>query len=116
MKYKNQLVLTCELNDVGAPVCVNVPVSYRLGWRSTISISNAMIALNANTTISLNTGIDEIIADYTVDFSKKVIRHENTDISFSPSFTGALQLLYKPSKRFEQNCLPNSSVFSISIS
>ena len=104
MKYKNQLVLTGELNDVGAPVRVNVPVSYRLGWEnnSTISISNT-IALNANTTISLNKiqAFDEIIADYTVDFSKKVIRHENTDISFSPSFTGALQLLYKPSKRFE---------------
>src|SRR5690606_15190661 len=31
MRYKNQLVLTGELNDVGAPLRENVGDSYRLG-------------------------------------------------------------------------------------
>ena len=31
MNYKNQLVLTGEINDVGAPIMVNVDKSFRTG-------------------------------------------------------------------------------------
>ena len=31
MHYKDQLVQTGEINDIGSPVFVNVPKSYRLG-------------------------------------------------------------------------------------
>jgi hypothetical protein len=31
MQYKDQLVLTGQINDVGAPVMTNVPESYRAG-------------------------------------------------------------------------------------
>lgn len=104
MKYKDQLVLTGELNDVGASVRVNVPDSYRLGWElSLLHQFSDKWAVNSNLTLSRNKieSFDEVIADYTTDFEKVVIKHENTDISFSPSVTGSLQLLYKPWKNFE---------------
>jgi iron complex outermembrane receptor protein len=104
MNYKNQLVLTGELNDVGAPVRVNVPQSYRLGWE--LSLNHQLSrkwAINANTTISRNKikAFDEVIADYTIDFERVIVKHENTDISFSPNLVGNLQLLYKPFEKLE---------------
>lgn len=104
MLYQDQLVLTGELNDVGATVRVNVPDSYRLGWETTFShqFSNKW-AISANTTLSRNKiqTFDEIIADYTVDFEKVTITHKNTDISFSPNLVGAIQLIYKPQENLE---------------
>lgn len=104
MDYKNQLVLTGELNDVGAPVRVNVPESYRLGWESSFKHQiNSRWAFTANATVSKNkiTAFDEIIADYTNGFERVVIRHRNSDISFSPDLTGALQVRYSPVKNFQ---------------
>lgn len=104
MNYKNQLVLTGELNDVGAPVRVNVPKSYRLGWE--LSLNHQLSrkwAINANTTLSQNKikAFDEVIADYTIDFERVIVKHENTNISFSPNLVGNLQLLYKPFEKLE---------------
>ncbi|MBK7635177.1 MAG: TonB-dependent receptor [Saprospiraceae bacterium] len=99
MKYKDQLVLTGEINDVGAPIRINVPDSYRLGWESSITYAlSQRMAIHTNFTISRNKirSFEEVIPDYTVDFERKTILHEDTDISFSPSFTGAFQILYKP--------------------
>ena len=104
MNYKNQLVLTGDVNDVGAPIRVNVPKSYRLGWEGSFNFRpNNHWAIQANLTLSKNKikAFDEVVADYTVDFKKVVIHHQNTDISFSPSTIGALQLAYHPIKNFE---------------
>ncbi|MBK9743515.1 MAG: TonB-dependent receptor [Saprospiraceae bacterium] len=85
MLYKNQLVLTGELNDVGASVRVNVPESYRAGIEQSIAFQmTKKWSLNANATWSLNKikAFDEVIADYTIDFTKEIIHHQNTDIHF----------------------------------
>ncbi len=98
MRYNNQLVLTGEINDVGAPIRINVPDSYRLGWESSITYAlSKKMAMHTNFTLSRNKigSFDEVIPDYTIDFERKVIHHGQTDISFSPSFTGAFQILYK---------------------
>ncbi len=104
MLYRDQLVLTGELNDVGAPIRINVPRSYRLGWENSLTyqISEHWI-INTNATISRNKieAFDEIIPDYTQGFDKIVIPHQNTDISFSPNLIGALQIMYRPIKNFE---------------
>ncbi|MBK9583144.1 MAG: TonB-dependent receptor [Saprospiraceae bacterium] len=104
MLYKNQLVLTGELNDVGASVRVNVPESYRAGIEQSIAFQmTKKWSLNANATWSLNKikAFDEVIADYTIDFTKEIIHHQNTDISFSPNWIGALQCQYTPHKNIE---------------
>lgn len=104
MVYKDQLVLTGELNDVGATIRINVPYSYRLGWESSVNHQiTKKWAISANATLSKNKihTFDEIIADYTIDFDKVKITHKNKDISFSPSFIGAMQLFYKPTENLE---------------
>ena len=104
MDYKNQLVLAGDLNDVGAALRTNVGKSYRLGLE--IDFSNKInnnIILAGNLTLSRNKirQFDEILFDYTDGFEKIVIEHKNTDIAFSPSVNGALQLLYMPFRNFE---------------
>ncbi len=104
MKYKDQLVLTGELNEVGANIRVNVPDSYRFGWESDVMVLlTDNVHLNFNTTLSRNKikHFTEVIADYTNGFDKVEIAHENTDISFSPSLTGALGLVYRPIENIE---------------
>lgn len=104
MRYRDQLVLTGELNDVGAPIRVNVPVSTRLGWESSITYSlSKYFSMHTNFTLSTNKikEFEEVIADYTNGFEKKSIQHNDTDISFSPAVTGALQILYKPTNQIE---------------
>src|SRR5258708_10743901 len=55
MGYKNQLVLTGKLNDVGASVRTNVPDSYRMGIEIDGGIRfNKHFTWNANLTVSQN--------------------------------------------------------------
>ena len=104
MHYKDQLVLTGELNEVGANIRVNVPDSYRLGWETDLALQlHQRVQLTLNTTLSRNKirTFNEIIPDYTIDFEKTEITHHNTDISFSPPITGAIGLLVTPCKDME---------------
>jgi iron complex outermembrane recepter protein len=98
MSYKDQLVLTGELNDVGSSVRANVPESYRAGvelqanidvvgglyWRPNLTLSQNRIA-----------SFNEVIYDYTSGFDVIEVAHENTDIAFSPSIIGGSQIGYR---------------------
>ena len=104
MNYKNQLVLTGELNDVGAPVRINVPHSFRLGWEASskaVIMSNLIVQVSLNLSRNKISSFDEVIADYTNGFDKKITKHQNTDISFSPSSVLSLQIFYRPMSDFE---------------
>lgn len=95
MQYQDQLVLTGAVNDVGAPIRVNIPNSYRRGLELEAAHQlgrNWQIALN--TTLSQNkiARFEEEIADYTNGYEVLYIQHEQTDISFSPSVIGAAVL------------------------
>jgi iron complex outermembrane receptor protein len=55
MSYKNQLVLTGQINDVGNSVRVNVPKSYRTGVELEGAVAfNKFLKWNANVTFSQN--------------------------------------------------------------
>lgn len=99
MKYKNQLVITGELNDVGSTLRLNTPDSYRLGLElmSTYKISD-QFHWSLNTTLSQNKikKFEEVIYDYTNGFEIKTVSHNNTDISFSPSLVAGQVLTYFP--------------------
>ena len=98
MDYSDQLVITGELNDVGANLRTNVKDSYRrgieaeIGWRPSESLT-----LYANTAVSQNkiAQFDEVIIDYVLG-QETLIPHENTDLALSPDVVGALGIEYRP--------------------
>ncbi len=93
MNYKNQLVLTGALNDVGNIVRTNVPESYRAGIELSAVIKPAdWLRVEANTAFSQNKikNFTEIIYTYDenyypVDSLLIQNNYAETDISFSPS-------------------------------
>ena len=102
MSYANQLVLTGELNDVGAYVRTNAGQSYRMGieLQGMFKFSEKLL-WNVNATFSKNR-IDrytEVLEDYGDDFSQfNVVENvfENTDIAFSPSVVAGSSFSFRP--------------------
>ncbi len=103
MNYKNQLVLTGQVNDVGNAIRVNVPQSYRAGLELMANWKLASKwALSANTTFSQNKikNFTETIVNYDGD-ANQINSLSKTDISFSPNFIAGGQLSYNPTKNVE---------------
>ncbi len=90
MNYKNQLVATGKINDVGAYTRVNVRNSYRMGLElEGNTYINDFISVNGNVTLSSNKikNFTEFADDYD-NGGQLSIEHKNKDISFSPAVTG----------------------------
>lgn len=91
MNYSNQLVLTGALNDVGAPIRVNVDKSYRAGFELDGSVRlSPKLTWSANVTLSQNKihEFTEVVYDYGVNFDEYLVimnSYKNTNISFSPN-------------------------------
>lgn len=89
MDYKDQLVLTGEINNVGAAIMTNVPESYRLGleFNGGIQLTDNL-KWNINASLSKNK-IKNFTA-YVDNWSPPYEQIEDvigdTDLSFSPSF------------------------------
>ncbi len=99
MKYRDQLVLTGQLNDVGASVRTNVPNSYRLGVESDVEwMASQKLSFYANLTLSRNKieTYTELIYDYTDGFEVVEEQLDDTDIGFSPSVIGAFKINWIP--------------------
>ncbi len=97
MLYKDQLVLTGALNDVGAPLRTNAAQSFRRGIELEGSASFLRYwSLQGNLTLSQNKiqQFAEILYDYTLGFDVVEIDYTNTDISFSPAVIAAARLNY----------------------
>ncbi|MEI9919651.1 MAG: TonB-dependent receptor [Bacteroidota bacterium] len=91
MGYRDQLVLTGALNDVGASLRTNVDKSYRTGieLEATGRLSRKF-TLGANLTLSQNKVLNfkEVLYDYGPDYDQFNVIENNykkTDISFSPN-------------------------------
>ena len=87
MDYKNQLVLTGQINDVGSPVMTNVAKSYRVGIELSAGIKPIhWLDINVNSTYSQNkiVGFTEYIDNWDTwgQDSKEL---GTTDLSFSPN-------------------------------
>jgi iron complex outermembrane receptor protein len=98
MIYKDQLVPTGRLNDVGAYTRVNVERSHRMGIESAVSFSPLKkLTIEAQATISQNKikTFNEYIDDWNTG-GQEIVMHNNTDIAFSPpilaGLTGAFTL------------------------
>lgn len=109
MNYRDQLVLTGQLNDVGAYIRENVDKSYRLGIEldGAYQLSKKW-AVGGNIALSRNKirEFTEYLDDYAAAvFRQEEILHTNTDIAFSPNLVGAAMIDYKPFKNFEVSLL-----------
>lgn len=106
MGYKNQLVLTGKLNNVGSAIRTNVDDSYRAGIEIDGGIRfNEHFTWNANLTLSQNKikNFTEVL--YDENYAASDIQHTNTDIAFSPSIIGGSVFLYHPIKSVELGLL-----------
>jgi iron complex outermembrane receptor protein len=94
MEYRNQLVPTGALNDVGAVIRVNVPVSWRRGVELDGSVRlGTKNSLQASASFSDNriAEFTEVLYDYAADPVETVsILHRNTPIALSPNWVGAV--------------------------
>lgn len=92
MDYKDQLVLTGELNEIGEPVAANVPDSYRMGIELMAGVKlNCGFQWDINATWSRNRikNFVETIYGYDDDWNELPavqINHGSTRIAFSPDF------------------------------
>lgn len=101
MKYKDQLVLTGALNDVGAPIRANVGDSYRLGLELDGQIQlSKKINLQANIAVSTNKN-----NNYITSYNGEIVNLGNTNIAFSPNFVAGSILNYQPIKHLDINFL-----------
>ncbi|PWB24216.1 TonB-dependent receptor [Flavobacterium sp. HTF] len=88
MAYKDQLILTGRLDDVGAPIRSNSEKSYRLGLEvdATISLSEKFI-LRPNFTLSSNKNVDLAVEGE---------NYGTKDIAYSPSVIAGNIIVYSP--------------------
>jgi len=87
MAYRDQLILTGKLDDVGSPIRSNSDKSYRLGLEvdATIALSEKFI-IRPNFTLSDNKNVDLNIGFGDV----------TTDIAYSPAIVAGNIFIYKP--------------------
>ena len=107
MDYRNQLVLSGELNDVGAANRVNIPVSYRAGLELEAGARLAKnLRWNVNATFSRNKvgRFTEYVDNFDTG-GQESRQYRNTDISFSPNVISGSQLLFTPIKGLELGLL-----------
>ncbi|SFR38313.1 iron complex outermembrane recepter protein [Robiginitalea myxolifaciens] len=92
MRYKDQLVLTGELNDVGAPIRANVGDSYRLGIELDASLPlGNRIQWQPNLALSINRNVDFFFRR-----DGELRNLGNTEIAFSPGVVAGSRLVYSP--------------------
>lgn len=98
MDYKDQLVLTGEINDVGAYTRTNIDESYRAGLELQGSVRPVeQLLINMNATFSQNKvkAFTEYVDNW--DTGEQIaINYTNTDLSFSPSTIVGGEVRYTP--------------------
>lgn len=109
MHYKNQLILTGEINDVGGFTRKNIRKSYRTGIELEAAwLISTALQWNANLTLSRNI-IPEFVefvdvydnAGNWIEFKK--YQYRNTSIAFSPSVLASSQISWQPAEGLNLN-------------
>ena len=92
MDYRDQLVLSGALNDVGVPLRINVDRSWRQGLElSADGHLGSRVRITPTLTWSANRieAFNEVLYDYGIAIAEVTVPRGTTDIAFSPSLTGA---------------------------
>jgi len=103
MYYKDQLIITGEINDVGELIRQNVPRSYRAGleldaqWQPARNFTwSATAAFSENKILDFTEYVD--LHDYSGQHS---ITYDRTNIAMSPDFVGSSEIAYRVSPSLE---------------
>lgn len=97
MDYRDQLVLTGAIDDVGAPIRATSGKSYRLGLEVDAEfILTEKLKLRPNIALSTNKNIDFVTSRDGV-----LVNLGNTNISFSPEIVAANSIEYTPVKNLQ---------------
>jgi len=97
MFYKDQLVLTGKITNVGDPIRENVGESYRIGAELQAGYqATNKLSLQGNLTISDNRN-----KEYKAEENNQIVTYKNTKIAYSPGLVGAAVISYKPVKNFK---------------
>jgi iron complex outermembrane recepter protein len=101
MGYKDQLVLTGELDNVGSPIRKNSGDSYRLGLEvdATLKLSKQW-TISPNFTLSSNKNVDFIS-----DVNGTLTNLGDTNIAYSPNFIAGNILTFSPMPAFRLSLL-----------
>ncbi|MBQ9450849.1 MAG: TonB-dependent receptor [Bacteroidales bacterium] len=86
MRYKDQLVQTGELSDIGEALTTNIPDSYRLGAELTAGWDiTRWLTLEGNAALSRNRllDFDEYVEDW--DNGVRVLHYDDKALAYSPS-------------------------------
>ena len=101
MQYKDQLVLTGSIDDVGTPVRENSGESYRTGLEvETVFNLSDKISILANSAFSDNKN-----KNFVTSLNGELVNLGKTNISFSPEIVSAVNLLYSPKENMEFSIL-----------
>jgi iron complex outermembrane receptor protein len=97
MNYKNQLVLTGAIDDVGAPIRATSGKSYRLGLEIDADIKlNEQFSIKSNAAFSTNKN-----EDFTAPVDGSLLNLGNTPLSFSPNVIVGNMVIYQPSNNLQ---------------
>lgn len=111
MDYKDQLVLTGEINNVGAPIMTNVPNSYRMGIEFSGGIKlSSTLRWDVNASLSKNriksftayvdnwsppySQIEDVVGDTDLSFSPALIAGSNFELDLFKDFKVSLNSKY----------------------
>lgn len=107
MYYKNHLLLTGQINDVGAYTRFNVDKSYRAGIEVDLAYRlNSSLEIHGNLAVSANKIIDfkeyidvsELVGSDIEYLDQEVVNHGNSAIGFSPAIVGYGEIGWFPFK------------------
>ena len=97
MAYKDQLILTGNLDDVGNPIRANSEKSYRLGLEIDAAMAlSKQVSIRPNITISQNKNIDLNVAG---------TNYGNKNIAYSPNVVAGNIFVYKPTEGLQVSIL-----------
>lgn len=101
MRYKDQLVLTGELNDVGGPLRANVGDSYRTGLELDANILlGETFRISPNIALSSNKNVD-----FVFQRNGRLENLGNTHIAYSPNVVFGNRLAYTPMENLQLSFL-----------
>lgn len=102
MYYRDQLVLTGKINDVGAYTRTNLPESFRLGAEAEVRYQQKKWGLNYSLALSRNRAIN--YTGYYDNFDtggQLSVNYGNTPLTLSPGIIQVLSLDWRPVKNTE---------------
>ena len=134
MRYRDQLVQTGEVSDIGEALTTNIPDSYRAGVELTAGVeATRWLSFEANAALSRNRLLD--FDEYVEDWDKgvTVIHYDNAALAYSPSailngfanvrvkgfraqwHTGFVSRMYLDNTENAERSLPAYSLSSLSL-